>query len=175
MHYLLLAEPKVYFVRVFYCMPSICQCQVMLTGNEPRKSQNKWDEIGPKRHCFIIKAVLSHITLEIFELGCSRGWGKSVIAIRGALKATETGNWRIRHDTHTFFFSFPLKLQVTQSLGPEALISNPILHSSMDDAFARSIPEVISYCLSPFLLLLKTLNLILTAESKSGSKHSLCF
>jgi hypothetical protein len=44
----------------------------------------------------------------------------------------------------------------------------------MDDAFARSIPEVNSYSISNFSLPLKPQKFILMSDWKSGSKH-FCF
>jgi hypothetical protein len=45
----------------------------------------------------------------------------------------------------------------------------------MDDAFARSIPEVNSYSISNFSLPLKPQKFILMSDRKSGSKHFLFF
>lgn len=67
MHYLLLAEPRVFFWGSS-TRDVDAKYQVMLAGNEPWKYQDEWDEIGRIQHWLILKAELYCITRELLNL-----------------------------------------------------------------------------------------------------------
>lgn len=103
--------------------------------------------------CFILTTLLSHMTPGVAELGLSRhepGCRKRTKVSVLVIGEHSESLWLCCvpwHETHVLPFTFSLNLQVKSNanLSLEALVSDPILRSSMEDAFARSIPEVTSF------------------------------